>query len=244
MPRRFVLTKGELQLIQTALRTVELPGLEELALTPETRLDEAARAALLGKKLLVPSEEGRYALDRTTGYLFSRVAEEKAYVRGDVLFADGRSARMNLYFADDMFLLIVWREDNVLECTWLPTIPLAMGAMVHYMNQPDALLKDSGFTMGSEIVPAPDARETLGLAAEAGLKDAKAVLRFELKTADGEPGAVCAAVSCGEDKLYAAAENGLKPAAVEDLLKPLNRAMLEIHRQKVEEVTGDGSGPR
>lgn len=243
MPGRFVLTKGELQLMLAVMRTVELHGLEELASTPETRLGEAERNGLVGKKLLVPSEEGRFALDRTTGYLFAGILAEKRYVRGDVLFADGRSARMNLYFADDAFLLIVWREDNVLECTWLPTIPLAMGALVHYLNQPEALLKDSGFTMESEIVPAPGMREALNLAAEAGTEGVKAVLRYELKEADGEPGVNCVAVSCGEDKLYAISGDGLTPASVETLLKPLNHEVLEIHRQKIAEVQ-DGQNQR
>lgn len=139
MPRHFGLNRGELQLIAAIMKSDGFPGLEELRLTPETKLGLPVRDGLVRKGLLKAGEDGRFALNRTTGYIFSEILREKEFLRGDVLFADGGSARLNLYFVEDSFLLIAWDGEDALDCVWMPTIQLAMGALIHYVSEPEQL---------------------------------------------------------------------------------------------------------
>ena len=216
MPRQFQLTPPELQLIAATLKTPAFPGLEELALTAESKIGLSARDNLVRKGLLKAGEDGRFSLDRTTGYIFSGILKEKEYLRGDVL-TPGGGARVNLYFVDDAFLLALWNGAGSISCVWLPTIQLAMGALLHYADAPEELaasgrLEDSGLQEALDRAEKP-----------------KAAFSYAL----GERRFRCVV---GEAGLNVIEENGLKPATVAEFFAPLSRETLRVHQRKIAEV--------
>ena len=136
MPRHCILTEQEFQLMMASVRCEKIPGLEELTLTTDTKIGLDARSGLIGKKLLTLNENGHYSVERTSGYIFSALGRCSSWVRGDILYPDGQTARLNLYLLNDVFESILWRSSDSLECTWMSNYPLAMGSILHCLNHP------------------------------------------------------------------------------------------------------------
>ena len=225
--------------MQAIVKADRIPGLTELALTPETAPGLPQREGLAAKKLLLKDPSGKYYPDRAARYIFSELSQCSDYIEGTILYANGTLGKYNLYLLEDAFESIFWTAPEGLQCAWMSSFPLAIGSLLHLLKQPgsggmqpDALRSTSGADVQMLMHIAESAQAQ-------GIHDLQAVIgiRESLSGAESQTLYWCLAKS-GSLSLAAVQEDGmiLTEKSADQLVAPLANRMFRVHQQRVSVV--------
>lgn len=252
MNGRYVLTLGELHLIQAIIRrSPVIGGLEEFALRRETRPEARDREGLMEKGILIKTENGRLALEKTAGYAFSTLIGSPACLRGQLLWPTGEAARFNLYLHDTAFMTAFMGDLNRIEFLWVPAIQPLIGSMLALMHRHGEYRAKS--VLGAEDFSEEAMRCPLGMLRDAqalGVEPAFAAAFESRGTMFGWAGKKYLYLLDQEGGVYCAepkGENGEKPVYQEltaaKALASLNSSLLTVHMAAIQmagRTDGDG----
>lgn len=245
MPDHCILTKNELRMILAVVRADHLPGLEEITLEMETDIGEAEKESLYRNGLLQKNRDGRFSLERTSGYIFSGLSKCDTFYRGTIVFPNSLAARLNIYLLDDSFVSILWNEENSIECTWLPTFPLAMGTLIHFLNNLTQLASAATIPADSHLHPADDfilhGKAVMQKAVTDDHITAEAVLRFiGYGDLSGKEQNVHSYLIAKEQQYYLLGSHegvdSLQAVTISELLQDLSSRLFSAHRKRIMEA--------
>ena len=216
MNGRYTLTLGELRLIQAVVgKSPVIGGLEEFALSEQTKPELRDRQGLAEKGILVKNDKDRFEMDKVAGYVFSTLAQSPACLRGQLLWPTGEAARFNIYLLDTAFLVVFCGDLNKIRFVWVPAIPPLIGSMLAlFHNQADyrkrTVMTEKDFSEASMRLPQRMLKDAEAL----GIEPAAAITfetggtmfgwagkRF-LYLLDGEGSVYCAEPKAGQDPEY------------------------------------------